>query len=137
MKRTWNRIKIWLAGRRQAFKNRLKAYLGVTDLEGRVGAQEGARRACIATDLAMQREEGFLILLLPSKGGDQVRVWRLPAGMRLDRQTEMIREFERWSRGEISLMDMPHAMRSEFKDHLHRTRRMDGPYKDSGPGRPW
>jgi hypothetical protein len=128
------RVQDWWAGQKQALRFRLRVWLGITEVEAGVRRQDDARRACIAMDFAMKHEEGFLILVQPSRGGDQVRVWRLPAGMPLRDQTDMIRQFEAWSRGEISLMDMPRAIRPEVEHQLREMRR-GWPLQDTSPSR--
>lgn len=97
----------------EALRRRLRDWLGVDEWVRPVKDLQDARRAVVALDLAVGRDRGHVVLLVPrpqSLGGDIVRIFEIPSGMTMAEVDRFIRELEHRVRGVSSLMDAPLAM---------------------------
>lgn len=84
------------------------------------GELQDARRAAIAVDASLHHDRGYVVMLMPRKGGDLVKVWEIPGGMSMREQKDFINRIEHMTRGEISLMDAPYPAR-QFPEYVHDT----------------
>ncbi len=135
--------KFRLKARWQSWKERqrirLAHWLGIPGMAERIRELQEARRAAIAVDAAMKHDRGYVIMLMPRRGGDLVKVWEIPGGMSMSDQRRFIDDMERRCRGEVSLIDAPYPQK-EFIDFLGdggRRKFQDHVPKGSYPRRGW
>lgn len=126
-------LRMWWRSNVDRLRSRMARWLGVDGIRDQVRDLQEARRAAIAVDSAMRNEKGYVIMLMPRRGGDLVKVWEIPGGMTMIEQGQFIRTMEQMVKGDVSLMDAPMFQRHALDD-LRRRRAM---FQDEHAERAW